>query len=360
MELQNVLRDKVISSISTMDVRMLDVLLPEYGNYEGTYKEVWLSKLSSFFKMCRLKGDNILTVIHKPCAGGFWCECEQMMWLFESEHTGKGFAIYVEMDGDEIVGIQRCYGHYVDDLDTAYFNESFDFEGFYVYSHEKIGFIDSYELKELRKDVLQFMADMMNTRRRSMGVIGIKRKVFQYFQLYLDAKEVPCLFEYRIEMLQLYEDLFAIKNMLTQQKGFQLVLHKCRELMQCTDTKSKVKVLKWFLRNQSKVSQYLVNYFTLQIEETRIVYHFHIHLTDYRLVIRHPNIRMDVEACSMLQSYIKLFFNYLQYIHVKTIGYGLNVDPKRKLYHYFKDKMEEVLTPCELWISGVVGGTGVK
>ena len=49
MEVQNALRDKVVSSISAMDVRMLDAILPENGRYEDTYKKVWLAKLISFF-----------------------------------------------------------------------------------------------------------------------------------------------------------------------------------------------------------------------------------------------------------------------------------------------------------------------
>jgi hypothetical protein len=62
MELQNALRDKIISILCTMDVRMLDVLLPENGVYEDTFKEMWVSKLISFFKICMLMGDTALTV----------------------------------------------------------------------------------------------------------------------------------------------------------------------------------------------------------------------------------------------------------------------------------------------------------
>lgn len=34
-----------------MDMRMLDVILPDDGVYENAYKEVWLGKLAGFFKV---------------------------------------------------------------------------------------------------------------------------------------------------------------------------------------------------------------------------------------------------------------------------------------------------------------------
>lgn len=174
MKNQKALRDKIVSCICTMDVRILDVLLPEYGIYEGTYKEVWLEKLISFFKMCKLKGDTVLTVSHKRCVGGHCCECGQMMWLFESGNTGKGFAIYFEMDGDEIKGIGRCFGHYTDDLNMTYSYDAFDFEAFYVYCHEKIGFIDTNDFKTLRKNVRLFIKNMTNSWRNIIGLLQDK------------------------------------------------------------------------------------------------------------------------------------------------------------------------------------------
>ena len=355
MKLDQVLETKIVSSISEMDVRMLDTLLPENGIYEDTFKEVWLGKLITFFKMCKKMGDTVLTVSQQQCVGGHWCQCNQKMWLFKSERTGKGFAIYFEMLGGEIKRIERCYGHYIDDLKETYSNETFDIEAFYVYSHEMIGFIDTYELKELRKDAKLFMSDLMDPERRSLGSVSLKRLVSQYNQLYFDARNVPCLFEYRIELLQIYEDLFSLRNMFAQHKSFQLVINKCRELIQCTDNKSKAKVLKWFLRNENKVNNYLVYYFDLQVEEYKMVYLYRVNLVDHRLTIRHPNIPMDVESCNLLQTYIKLFYDYMQNVHVKSIAYDPNDDSVIKIYNYFKDKMDDVMMPCDAWISSVVG-----
>ncbi|MBL0101533.1 MAG: hypothetical protein IPP49_17060 [Saprospiraceae bacterium] len=51
MENQNALRDKIVPCICTMDMRMLDVLLPDHGMYESTYKDV-AGKIAFIFLRC--------------------------------------------------------------------------------------------------------------------------------------------------------------------------------------------------------------------------------------------------------------------------------------------------------------------
>jgi hypothetical protein len=45
MKLDQMLEKKIVSSIATMDRRMLDVLLPDNGVYDDIYKEVIFSLL---------------------------------------------------------------------------------------------------------------------------------------------------------------------------------------------------------------------------------------------------------------------------------------------------------------------------
>ena len=256
------------------------------------------------------------------------------------------------MDGDKINGIQRLYElcENDDDDEMTYLNDEFDLEAFHVYDHEKIGFIDTDELKELRDKVGLFKADMCNPKRHTVGVIGVKRMVWKYNQLYLDVLESEYLFEHKIDMLKLYEDLFGLKNIFTQKKGFQLIVSKCNELMYCTDNKSKIKLLKWFLRNERKVSDFLISHNTIEIEENRMVYYYFINGKEHRLVIRHPTINMDVEACHLLQSYIMPFYDYLLIELFKANAFKRSVSSKGMLYEYFKDKIEHVMEPCEEWI----------
>jgi hypothetical protein len=353
MKNQNALRDKIVSCICAMDVRMLDVLLPEYGIYEGTYKEVWLEKLSSFFKMCKLMGDTVLTVSQKRCVGGHYCECGQKMWLFESGNAGKGFAIYFEMDGDEIKGIGRCFGHYTDDLNMTYSYDAFDFEAFYVYCHEKIGFIDTNDFKTLRKNVQLFMADITNPRRHTIGVIGVKRMIRKYNRLYFDVREVPHLFEYRIEMMLIYEDLFSLRNIFSQQKSFEKVIKKCNELMQYKNQKGKVQVMKWLLQHEAKVKNYLVFHNELHVEPKGMIYEYQVDGVSHKLVIRHPKIQMDVEAYRILKTYVKQFYSYLFDRFLKDYTFYEYMESKCAMYHHFKDQMDDVVGEFEDRVGGM-------
>jgi hypothetical protein len=343
MENQNALRDKIVSCICTMDMRMLDVLLPDHGMHESTYKEVWLERLNSFFTFCKLGGDAVLTVQRKACSVGIQCNCGQVIWLFDAEKSRKGFAIYFEMDGHEIKGIGRCYGHEDDGQDVRMINEAFEYEAFYIYDHEKIGFVDSQEYKALRKDVKLFIKDMTNPRRHTFGLIGLKRKLVDYNKLYFDVNEVPYLFEYKMEMLKLYEDWFAIKNVFSQRKGFQQVIEKSNELMQCSEPKGKVKVMRWFLRNEFKVKNFMVFHSALQIEPYRIIYPYQIDGVSRRLIIRHPKIQMDVDACSFLMTYVKQFYIYLFDRYLTDLTIYEYMESKCAMYHHFKDRMDEVV-----------------
>jgi hypothetical protein len=40
-------------------------------------------------------------------------------------------------------------------------------------------------------------------------------------------------------------------------------------------------------------------------------------------------------------------------VHVKSISYDLNDNSEAKPNNYFKNNIEDMITPCEVWISGV-------
>ena len=157
-------------------------------------------------------GDTSLTVHNGQCVARNLCSCRQKLWIFKADKTDKGFAIYFELERDEITAIHRCFGHYNNDKEMTQLNDVFNYEGNFVHEHEKIGFIDTYELKETRRKVKLFMADMGNPRRHTVGVIGIKRMVRKYNSLFFDVVYQPDLYEYKIAMHNIYEDLCNLKN----------------------------------------------------------------------------------------------------------------------------------------------------
>ena len=121
-------------------------------------------------------------------------------------------------------GIARWYRNSGEILGMKPNHDAVDTEGFYIYDHEKIGFVDSLEYKVLRRNVKLFIKDMTNPRRHTLGLLGLKRKVVDYNQLYYDVNDVHYLFENKLKMLELYEDLYSIKNVFNQRKGFQQVV----------------------------------------------------------------------------------------------------------------------------------------
>lgn len=116
MEVQNALSDKIVSCICTMDMRMLDVLLPDHGIYESTYKEVWLGRLNSFFTLCKMSGDDVLTVQRKACSVGIQCNCGQVIWLFDAEKPRRVLRFILTWMGmrskglDDVMGMKMMAG----------------------------------------------------------------------------------------------------------------------------------------------------------------------------------------------------------------------------------------------------------
>lgn len=92
------------------------------------------------------------------------------------------------------------------------------------------------------------MADIGNPKRNFVVPPWIKRKLTVYNHVFFDVPEQPYHFEYKDDMLKLYDDLFVLKNMFSQKKEYHYVLKKYHAMRDCTYVKSKIKVVKWFLR----------------------------------------------------------------------------------------------------------------
>ncbi|MFZ1562561.1 MAG: hypothetical protein WAT37_21650 [Saprospiraceae bacterium] len=356
---QHPLRDKIISSICEMDMRMLDVLLPENGVYENAYKEVWLGKLGEFFKTCKLKGDTSLSVRASQCLEDLVCDCKLKVWVFEAPLTMNGIAISIMMDGDDITGIERCYANHLIGQNIIDSSEMLAFDGFTVYDNEKIGFIDSVEFKLLRKKVKAFLADIGNPKRNFVGPPWIKRKMSVYNHLFFDVLEEPYQFEYKYDMLKLYDDLFVLKNLFSQQKEYHYVLKKYHEMRDSPDVKSKIKVVKWFLMNVIKASKYLITHYSLSFGEGKMKYVYKIDGATKSMEIRHPKVKMDVPDYIQFQRNVLLLFDFYRSKYIEEKKTYPPDDQQGIMYFQFRDRMETLLDECEEWVNGVLG-TDIK
>ena len=354
MKLQQSLRDKIISSICIMDMRMLDVLLPDDGVYENAYKEVWLGKLAVFFKYCREKGDTVLSVRYSHCIDGHFCDCNLDVWVFEAGMAKKGFAIHIIMGGGEVKGVERCFANHFVTGNNALSGLMLAFEAFDIYDDEKIGFIDSYEHKELRKSVQDFIKDLGNRNRYFVGYRWIRKVLWVYNELFFEALDDPFRFEYKNEMLSIYEDLHKLKNMFKRQKEYKNLIQKYFDFLICADMKCKIRGVKWFLKNEDKVSRFLVMHYALSVENGKLKYFFRIDHVNHCLEIRYPKVSYDMQDCINFQHYMVLLYDFFRAEYIKETKALPYDDQRSVLYEHYKNRVADLAVRCDEWISGVL------
>jgi hypothetical protein len=229
------------------------------------------------------------------------------------------------------------------------------FEGFTVYDNEKIGFIDSMEFKQLRKKVKAFIADIDNPKRSFVGPLWIKRKISVYNPLFFDVLEEPYHFEYKNDMLKLYDDLFVLKNLFSQQKEYHYVLKKYHSMRDSPDVKSKIKVVKWFLMNVKRVSRFVITHYSLSFVDGKMIYGYKVEGAIQKLEIRHPKVKMDVPDYIQFQRNVLLLFDFFRSKYIEEKKAYPSDDQRGIMYLQFKDSMEVLLEECEEWVSGVLG-----
>jgi len=266
----------------------------------------------------------------------------------------NGIAISILMNGDDITGIERCYANHLIGQDIIDSGEMLAFEGFQVYDNEKIGFIDSLEFKQLRKYVKAFLADIGKPKRNFVGPPWIKRKMTVYNHLFFDVMQETYHFEYKYDMLKLYDDLYVLKNLFSQQKEYHYVLKKYQTMRDSTDVKEKIKVVKWFLMNVKKASKYLIKHYSLSFVDGKMIYVYKVDGAIQTIEIRHPRVKMDVPDCIQFQRKVLLLFDFFRSKFIEEKKTYPSDDQQGIMYLQFKYRMEILLEECEEWVSGVL------
>lgn len=346
---KNPLRDKIISSICEMDMRMLDVLLPDNGVYENAYKEVWLGKLGAFYKACVLRGDTSLIVRSGHCKNDDICDCDQNIWVFEALKSGSSFALTFITEGDQVTGIERCQSYPIDDKQLSGELWIIPAHEFMIYDNEKIGFIASYEFKQLKKDLMAFKADLIKPRRGFVGPLWIRRKADAYNSLYFDVAETPYFIENKEEMLKIYQDLFALRDLFYQQKEYQSVLYKYQVLMYGTDHKAKLKALKWLLKNIHKAAKFVVKHFELSFIDDKLYYVFQASGQSCTIRIRHPKVKLDVVEFMQFQQCVSDLIEFFTYKFIEEERTHPWEYPSGALYLQFKDRLVPLMEEFDEW-----------
>lgn len=92
-------------AIMQMDADYLDELLDDDLEYEDVSKGEFIEKLRSRFIDHLVQGDTELYMDLSTCLG---CQCNSPVCKFIGNNTGEHFALYFELDGEEILDIYHC------------------------------------------------------------------------------------------------------------------------------------------------------------------------------------------------------------------------------------------------------------
>ncbi|ARV12016.1 hypothetical protein BTO09_06495 [Gilvibacter sp. SZ-19] len=92
-------------SIMMMSTEFLNIYLKPGVDYEDIGKKAFVNKLAERFEHFRELGDTELLMDLDTCHG---CNCLQPVCKFIGNKSGNHFALFFEIEGQEIVDIYHC------------------------------------------------------------------------------------------------------------------------------------------------------------------------------------------------------------------------------------------------------------
>jgi hypothetical protein len=92
-------------AIMEMNVSKLKLLLKDDILYEDIGKQLFIEKLERKFYKHRDSGDNQLYLNLDKCNG---CKSKETVCTFTGNQSGKSFALYFEIEEQEIIDIFHC------------------------------------------------------------------------------------------------------------------------------------------------------------------------------------------------------------------------------------------------------------
>jgi hypothetical protein len=187
MKLDQALEKKIVSSIATMDRRMLDVLLPDNGVYDETYKEVWLAKLFAMYEECKEAGDETLTMYERLCTEEDDLMFGQQVYIFCAPAARWCLMLAFVVKDDVIVGLNQYFG-FRQLRKEKLFDPKHDIEiGLDIYDNEMIGFVETDEFRRHKRMLHSFEKMMKNDRRKEIGRKWLLMMIKKYTAIYQET-----------------------------------------------------------------------------------------------------------------------------------------------------------------------------
>lgn len=342
MKLDQMLEKKIVSSIATMDRRMLDVLLPDNGAYDDTYKEVWLAKLFAMYDECLLAGEESLTIYERICDEQQHKLYGQKVYIFCAPRNFWCLMIGFVEKGGHFMGLNQYMGFkYL--RKEKWFDPSRDVEmGLDFYSNELIGYVETEEHRTQKKAIIDFEKDMKNNRRIVIGRRWLLMMTQKYNDLYQQT-----LFDDHCEEVAMFNKMMADFNNLyhfTRNSRTYLNLYgRYKELAGKGDKSSVFKRRKLIAQNMLAIFSVFTNRYFGMNEKQEFTYSYQIDKKKYSVKLLLKDTKIDVAGYFPFMKEAKDVIAHCMEVYCDQEADRGDVHSIEEMQIFFKGKVDTVL-----------------
>ncbi|HLO56021.1 MAG TPA: hypothetical protein VK169_17135 [Saprospiraceae bacterium] len=292
MKLDQALEKKIVSSIATMDRRMLDVLLPDNGVYDDTYKEVWLSKLDVIYDECKQAGDETLAVYERICSKDDDPLYGQQTYIFCAPAAKWCLMLGFVVKNGEFVGLKQYFG-YKQLLKEKLFDPTHRIEiGMDIYPNEEIGYVETKEHREHKAALIEFELEMKNDRRKVIGRKWLLGTFQVYYWLYQETMfDQHCEEVVRFQVMM--TDFYNLYCFMRKPSGYVNLYNKYKALVGKEDKVSALKRRRLIANNMLMLFSFCTSRNFCINDNGEFIYSYKINSKRYSLKVHFRDTRIE-------------------------------------------------------------------
>ena len=347
MKLDKPLEEKIISSIATMDRRMLDVLLPDDGIYDQTYKEVWLPKLFVLFDECQQEGDNKMDMYERVCTEEEDALHGQKVYFFCAPATKVCLMLAFVVEDGYLIGLQQYYGY--DQLKREkLFDPKHDISiGIDVYDNEMIGFVATDEHRALNLAIKPFEADLKSDRRKLIGRKWLLMMINKYGEIYQES-QFNSYCEEVARFNRILTDFYNLYSFMRKPGGYIKLYERYKLLADKTNDVSKLKRRKLIGDNMLAMFSFYTSKNLGMNADHEFTYSYTIDKKKYMLKVHLRDSRIEVAGFFPFIKESKDVISHLMNVYKKESQASPEVYQIETIAAYFKGRMEAALVGMDV------------
>jgi hypothetical protein len=347
MELDQMLEKKIVSSIATMDRRMLDVLLPDNGVYDNTYKEVWLSKLDDMYDDCRQAGDGTLSVYERIVTEADDPLNGQKVYIFGAPAAKRCLMVVFEVTDGEFVGLKQYFG-YSQLRKEKLFDPTHAIKiGMDIYANEQIGYIETKEHRDLKAALIEFEQEMKNERRKVIGRKWLLATFQTYYWLYQDT-----LFDQQSEEVARFQvmmtDFYNLYCFMRRPSGYVNLYNKYKALAGKEDKVSVLKRRKLIANNMLMLFSFFTSRNFGLNDNKEFVYSYTMDKKRYTLKVHFSDTRIEAPGYFPFIKESHDVIDYFFEAYKRDFSDHLDVYVIEDVIAFYKGKVDGVLKEMDV------------